>query len=104
MILPSSNSVEIETPTAPATMSVSWFPRRKVGIATDPSSLLKREQTKAAHYIQLLDEARCQGNWDAVPELVRKVKKHAPNRACTSKKKPRFSTNPRHKEEVFFWT
>ncbi|TVY26395.1 putative cargo-transport protein [Lachnellula hyalina] len=63
-------------------MSVSWFPRRKVGIATDPSSLLKREQTKAAHYIQLLDEARCQGNWDAVPELVRKVKKHAPNRTC----------------------
>ncbi|TVY92513.1 putative cargo-transport protein [Lachnellula willkommii] len=43
---------------------------------------MSREQTKAAHYIQQLDEARCQGNWDAVPELVRKVRKHAPNRTC----------------------
>ncbi|RDL32127.1 Uncharacterized protein BP5553_09529 [Venustampulla echinocandica] len=43
---------------------------------------MSREQTKAAYYIQQLDEARCQGNWDAVPELVRKVKKHAPNRTC----------------------
>ncbi|TVY43375.1 putative cargo-transport protein [Lachnellula occidentalis] len=63
-------------------MSVSWIPREETRIAADPSSLLQREQTKAAHYIQLLDEARCQANWDAVPELVRKVKKHAPNRTC----------------------
>ncbi|PQE12089.1 Filamentation protein [Rutstroemia sp. NJR-2017a BVV2] len=34
---------------------------------------MSREQTKAANYIQLLDAARCEGNWDAVPELVRKV-------------------------------
>lgn len=44
----------------------------------------QREQSKAAHYIQQLDEARCEGNWDAVPELVRKIKKHAPHRTCTS--------------------
>ncbi|KAH8645596.1 hypothetical protein BGZ60DRAFT_535876 [Tricladium varicosporioides] len=43
---------------------------------------MNRDQTKAAHYIQQLDEARCQGNWDVVPELVRKLKKHAPNRTC----------------------
>ncbi|KAK0100012.1 hypothetical protein ONS95_013171 [Cadophora gregata] len=43
---------------------------------------MSREQTKAAQYIQQLDEARCEGNWDAVPELVRKVKKHAPQRTC----------------------
>ncbi|KAF4637250.1 hypothetical protein G7Y89_g820 [Cudoniella acicularis] len=43
---------------------------------------MSRDQTKAAHYIQQLDEARCQGNWDVVLELVRKVKKHAPNRTC----------------------
>ncbi|TGO10513.1 hypothetical protein BTUL_0133g00200 [Botrytis tulipae] len=43
---------------------------------------MSREQTKAAHYIQLLDTARCEGNWDAVPELVRKVRKHAPARIC----------------------
>ncbi|KAF4121124.1 TPR protein [Geosmithia morbida] len=29
-----------------------------------------------------LDLARCEGNWAAVPELVRKVRKHAPERAC----------------------
>lgn len=45
---------------------------------------LQREQSKAAHYIQLLDVARCEGNWDSVPELVRKIRKHAPARICTS--------------------
>ncbi|KAA8572835.1 hypothetical protein MFRU_003g00620 [Monilinia fructicola] len=43
---------------------------------------MSREQSKAAHYIQLLDIARCEGNWDAVPELVRKIRKHAPTRIC----------------------
>ncbi|KAH6715385.1 hypothetical protein BKA61DRAFT_673348 [Leptodontidium sp. MPI-SDFR-AT-0119] len=43
---------------------------------------MSREQAKASQYIQQLDEARCEGNWDAVPELVRKVKKHAPQRTC----------------------
>ncbi|OIW33444.1 hypothetical protein CONLIGDRAFT_677231 [Coniochaeta ligniaria NRRL 30616] len=38
--------------------------------------------TKALHYLQLLDDARCEGNWDAVPELVRKIRKHAPDRSC----------------------
>ncbi|SPQ22327.1 00486ea4-b8f6-4ad3-b9d6-6cd1b5493fe9 [Thermothielavioides terrestris] len=40
------------------------------------------DAVKAAHYIQQLDDARCDDNWDAVPELVRKVRKHAPERAC----------------------
>ncbi|KAJ6446661.1 filamentation protein [Purpureocillium lavendulum] len=38
--------------------------------------------TKAHHYIDQLEAARCDGNWDAVPELVRKVRKHAPERKC----------------------
>ncbi|KLO89682.1 uncharacterized protein LW93_1743 [Fusarium fujikuroi] len=37
---------------------------------------------KAVQYINQLDHARCDGNWDLVPELVRKVRKHAPDRAC----------------------
>ncbi|PKS10205.1 hypothetical protein jhhlp_001955 [Lomentospora prolificans] len=37
---------------------------------------------KAVHYLRALDEARCDGNWSAVPELVRKVRKHAPERSC----------------------
>ncbi|QUC19323.1 uncharacterized protein UV8b_03564 [Ustilaginoidea virens] len=37
---------------------------------------------KAANYIEQLNSARCEGNWDAVPELVRKVRKHAPERTC----------------------
>ncbi|CAI6092004.1 unnamed protein product [Clonostachys chloroleuca] len=37
---------------------------------------------KAANYLQQLDIARCEGSWSAVPELVRKVRKHAPDRSC----------------------
>ncbi|KAG5979478.1 hypothetical protein E4U55_005116 [Claviceps digitariae] len=37
---------------------------------------------KASNYIEKLNGARCEGNWDAVPELVRKVRKHAPERTC----------------------
>ncbi|KAH8598180.1 hypothetical protein B0O99DRAFT_684226 [Bisporella sp. PMI_857] len=45
-------------------------------------SLRGRDQTKAGRYIQQLDEARCQGKWEAVPDLLRKIKKHAPARNC----------------------
>ncbi|CAG8981845.1 hypothetical protein HYALB_00013654 [Hymenoscyphus albidus] len=41
-----------------------------------------RDPSKAGLYIHQLDEARCHGNWATVPELVRKIKKHAPNRTC----------------------
>ncbi|KAI1268640.1 hypothetical protein F5Y18DRAFT_376269 [Xylariaceae sp. FL1019] len=37
---------------------------------------------KAAQYLVKLDDARCDGRWDEVPELVRKVRKHATDRAC----------------------
>lgn len=43
---------------------------------------MSRSLTKAANYALLLDEVRCDGDWDAVPEYVRKIKKHAPNRVC----------------------
>ncbi|KAL3417539.1 filamentation protein [Phlyctema vagabunda] len=43
---------------------------------------MTHDPVKAARYIQLLDEARYDGDWDAVPELVRKVRKHAPGRTC----------------------
>ncbi|KAL6909021.1 putative filamentation protein Rhf1 [Trichoderma evansii] len=36
--------------------------------------------TKAARYAESLDDARCEGNWPDVPELVRKVRKHDPAR------------------------
>ncbi|KAL6866938.1 putative filamentation protein Rhf1 [Trichoderma novae-zelandiae] len=38
--------------------------------------------TKAARYADSLDDARCEGNWPDVPELVRKVRKHDPAREC----------------------
>ncbi|EJP70035.1 filamentation protein [Beauveria bassiana ARSEF 2860] len=38
--------------------------------------------TKAASYIEQLDNARCRGDWAAVPEFIRKVRKHAPQREC----------------------
>ncbi|KAI0486665.1 hypothetical protein F4859DRAFT_309424 [Xylaria cf. heliscus] len=37
---------------------------------------------KAAQYLIKLEDARCEGRWDEVPELVRKVRKHANDRAC----------------------
>ncbi|ROT36029.1 hypothetical protein SODALDRAFT_316295 [Sodiomyces alkalinus F11] len=40
------------------------------------------DPVKAAHYIQALCAARAEGNWEAVPEFVRKIRKHAPDRAC----------------------
>ncbi|KAH7359718.1 hypothetical protein BKA66DRAFT_612353 [Pyrenochaeta sp. MPI-SDFR-AT-0127] len=40
------------------------------------------ESEKALRYIQQLDEARCAGRWNDVPELCRKVEKHAPRRQC----------------------
>jgi hypothetical protein len=38
---------------------------------------------KASQYLQALDTARCNGEWDQVPELSRKVQKHAPGRKCS---------------------
>ncbi|KAI1363686.1 hypothetical protein F5Y08DRAFT_234587 [Xylaria arbuscula] len=37
---------------------------------------------KAAQYLSRLEDARNEGRWDEVPELVRKVRKHASDRAC----------------------
>ncbi|RFU33913.1 hypothetical protein B7463_g2397, partial [Scytalidium lignicola] len=56
------------------------------------------DPNKAAHYLQLLDEARCDGNWEAVPELIRKVRKHAPARTCltlTAEAEHAVATTPR---------
>jgi hypothetical protein len=39
---------------------------------------------KAVRYLRILDQARCQGHWLEVPELARKVEKHAPHRTSTS--------------------
>ncbi|KAF2463742.1 filamentation protein-like protein [Lindgomyces ingoldianus] len=40
------------------------------------------ENEKALRYISQLDEARCTGRWKDVPELCRKIEKHAPHRRC----------------------
>ncbi|KAL9624626.1 MAG: hypothetical protein Q9160_001291 [Pyrenula sp. 1 TL-2023] len=41
-----------------------------------------REHDKAGRYIDLLDAARCKGSWNDIPELIRKVNKHAPGHQC----------------------
>ncbi|KAL2350579.1 hypothetical protein BJ546DRAFT_858106, partial [Cryomyces antarcticus] len=40
------------------------------------------QNEKAVRYIGLLDTARCKGNWQEIPELARKIEKHAPHRKC----------------------
>ncbi|KAF2262074.1 hypothetical protein CC78DRAFT_326436 [Lojkania enalia] len=42
----------------------------------------RTESDKAVRYITQLDEARCAGRWTDIPELCRKVEKHAPHRRC----------------------
>ncbi|KAJ5958308.1 uncharacterized protein N7479_005458 [Penicillium vulpinum] len=37
---------------------------------------------KGQGYIAALDQARSQGRWDELPELIRKVTKHAPQKTC----------------------
>ncbi|KAL8718439.1 MAG: hypothetical protein Q9225_004423 [Loekoesia sp. 1 TL-2023] len=37
---------------------------------------------KSRHYLDLLDRARCNGDWSEIPELVRKMGKHSPQRKC----------------------
>ncbi|KAL4819448.1 hypothetical protein BDW67DRAFT_154587 [Aspergillus spinulosporus] len=41
-----------------------------------------RESEKAHRYVVALDNARSQNKWDEVPELIRKVNKHAPHKTC----------------------
>ncbi|KAL4928681.1 putative filamentation protein (Rhf1) [Aspergillus undulatus] len=41
-----------------------------------------RESEKGQRYILALDNARSQNKWDEVPELIRKVTKHAPHKTC----------------------
>ncbi|KAH8702530.1 putative filamentation protein [Talaromyces proteolyticus] len=41
-----------------------------------------READKAQGYIDALDNARSEDKWGEIPELIRKVSKHAPNRKC----------------------
>ncbi|KAL9079732.1 MAG: hypothetical protein Q9157_001405 [Trypethelium eluteriae] len=45
-------------------------------------SLLTGENGKAARYLKELEQARSQCRWKDIPELARKVQKHAPNRPC----------------------
>lgn len=37
---------------------------------------------KGARYLGLLDQALCNASWSEIPELARKVEKHAPTRRC----------------------
>lgn len=41
-----------------------------------------RDADKAQGYIAALDNARSEDKWSDVPELIRKVTKHAPHRKC----------------------
>ncbi|OJJ41404.1 hypothetical protein ASPWEDRAFT_23497 [Aspergillus wentii DTO 134E9] len=41
-----------------------------------------RDLDKGHRYIAALDNARCQDKWDEIPELIRKVTKHASQKTC----------------------
>lgn len=50
---------------------------------------------KGVRYLGLLDQALCDGSWSEIPELARKVEKHAPERKCTSQSLPPMIANIR---------
>ncbi|RDA84938.1 hypothetical protein CP532_5170 [Ophiocordyceps camponoti-leonardi (nom. inval.)] len=56
----------------------------RITVTGSLTDLILSLQSKADHYAELLENARCEGRWDLVPELVRKVRKHAPSRSCLS--------------------
>jgi hypothetical protein len=47
-----------------------------------------RESEKGHRYIVALDSARSHNKWDEVPELIRKVTKHASHLTCNSSPRP----------------
>jgi hypothetical protein len=55
-------------------------PRRITTVA----NISQGHNEKALRYIALLDDARANARWTEVPELIRKVTKHAPQRKCES--------------------
>ena len=61
-----------------------WPPREIVFLErTVDYAMQSRENEKAHRYIESLDNARSQGNWNEVPEFIRKVTKHAPQELST---------------------
>lgn len=52
-------------------------------IGSNLSKGQSRDPDKARRYLGLLDAARSDGKWPEVPELARKVEKHAPQRKCS---------------------
>jgi hypothetical protein len=60
-------------------MSVSVTCRCR-GLAA--ANIFQGHNEKALRYITLLDDARANARWAEVPELIRKVTKHAPQRKC----------------------
>lgn len=53
------------------------------GSLEDMLTLSRQVQNeKATRYISSLNTARCDGSWNELPELIRKVTKHAPQRQC----------------------
>lgn len=50
--------------------------------AANQLALQVNESEKARRYITALDDAKCQGRWQEIQELARKVNKHAPHRKC----------------------
>lgn len=66
-------------------MAVSFYSQSLYQFLLGSAKLLNQQigQLKADRYISLLNTARCDSNWQDVPELVRKLKKHAPHKKCT---------------------
>lgn len=46
------------------------------------SAAIQANPEKGARYLGQLDQALCNASWSEIPELARKVEKHAPNRKC----------------------
>jgi len=71
-------------PTNSALLSLAVREEKDKHESTTETALQVHGSDKAARYLGLLESARLNGKWSEVPELVRKVDKHAPQRKCPS--------------------
>ncbi|KAI1918680.1 hypothetical protein LOZ12_002421 [Ophidiomyces ophidiicola] len=64
-------------------MTVSWHSLSPPSAARRPDKVLWDQLTSKAHrYIEALDTARCNAHWHEIPDILRKILKHAPERKC----------------------
>lgn len=76
--------------------------RHQLKVGFTKKMLQARESEKWHRYVVALDNARSQNKWDEVPELIRKVSKHAPHKTCNYPAAPHNQTHDLMQQSIGF--